>query len=122
LGLGWFGLSYILGTLAFFLIVGIKCAPVYLNQMKIKRDVHRVATDPENAGLDAGGVRRALSRFWDIDSIDYLGFADVKLAKTQRGKALTYDYEVLVPLFYNIDLHWEFTAEEPMAGGGGAAG
>jgi hypothetical protein len=115
-GLGWFGLMFVFGTIALVSIVTVKSFPVYMNQMKISRAVHRVAVDPEMANAELPNIRRALSRYWAIDNIDTLGFQDVKLERTNRGKALTYEYEVRVPLFYNISLLFEFVGNETMAG------
>ena len=117
-GVGWFGLMFIFGTIAIVSIVTIKSFPVYMNEMKIKRAVSRVAADPELASAEALGVRRALSRYWDIESIDSLGFDDVKLVRTDRGKVLQYDYQVVVPLFYNVSLLFDFQGEHSMTRAG----
>ena len=34
-GIGWFGLLFVLGVLGLFAVVGVKCLPIYLNQMKL---------------------------------------------------------------------------------------
>src|SRR5690349_11328743 len=88
-GLGWFGLLFIFAVIGVTSVVVIKSFPVYMNQMKISRDVRRVAQDPEMANADPTAVRRALTRYWDIDNIDTLGFDDVKLVRDEKGgKAL----------------------------------
>ncbi len=71
-GLGWFGLLLVLGLIAFFAIVGVKCLPIYLNQMKIASSVKKVASDPSNARAEVSELRNDLQRYWDIEDIAHL--------------------------------------------------
>ncbi len=114
-GLGWFGLLFVLGVIAFFAIVVVKCLPIYLNQMKIASSINKVAADPENGKAEVVVLRKALQRFWDIEDIDYLAPTEVKVRRTEGGRFLSYEYEAREHLFYNISLVIEFADDVPLS-------
>ncbi|MDD3764236.1 MAG: DUF4845 domain-containing protein [Nevskiales bacterium] len=115
LGLGWFGTLFVLGVIAFFAIVGVKSLPVYLNQMKIASSVSKVAGDPGNGRADVVTLRKELQRYWDIEDINYLQPADVKVKRGKNGRYLSYEYEAREHLFYNISIVFDFAADVPLA-------
>jgi hypothetical protein len=96
-GLGWFGLLFVLGIVAFTAIVVVKCLPIYLNQMKIASSVSKVASD-----------------FWDIEDIKYLQPRDIKVKRTANGRFLSYEYEARERLFYNISIVIDFAEDVPL--------
>lgn len=108
LGLGWFGMLFVLGTIAFVAIIVVKVGPMYLNQMKVASSVHKVAADPENGKQEVGQLRRDLQRYWDIETINYLEPRDINVKRTQQGRFLSYEYEAREHLFYNIFIAVEF--------------
>lgn len=113
-GMGWFGLLFLFAVLGLFAIVGAKTLPLYLNQMKITSSVKKVASEPSNASAEAGELRKALQRFWDIESIDTLEPKDIKIKRTEQGRFLSYDYEARTHLFYNISLVLHFKEDAPL--------
>jgi hypothetical protein len=117
-GIGWFGLLFVFGMIAFVVTIGLRCTPIYLNQMKIAKAIHNVANNRDLAGEENGQIYTSLSRYWDIDLIDNLAFKDVKINRTDRGKTLSYKYEARAPLFYNISIVIDFQDSVPMVGGG----
>ncbi|HEX4871238.1 MAG TPA: DUF4845 domain-containing protein [Nevskiaceae bacterium] len=119
-GLGWFGLLIVFGLIALFAIVGIKSFPLYMNQFTLAGAVNGVANDPELANADAGRVRTALQRRWDIDDIKLITPKDVKIKRVDGGRVLSYDYEARTHLFYNVFLVFQFKDEVRLRGTGGA--
>lgn len=114
-GLGWFGLLFVLGIIAFAAIVAVKTMPMYLNQMKVTSAVNKIAADPDNANADPASIRSDLQRFWDIDDVQYLAVSDVKIKRSERGRFISYDYEARERLFYNIYIVIHFAADVPLA-------
>lgn len=114
-GLGWLGLLFVLAIIAFVAIVVTKMAPIYLNQMKIASAVSRLASAPDNGMADARAIRNDLQSFWDIDDVQYLNVADVRIKRTERGRFISYDYEARERLFYNIYIVIHFADDVPLA-------
>ena len=107
-GIGWFNLLFLFFVLGVFSVVGVKSLPIYLNQMKIASSLSKVAMDPANANAEPAALRKALQRYWDIESIDSLTPSDIKIKRTEQGRFLSYDYEARTDLFYNISLLFHF--------------
>ncbi|WP_370309006.1 DUF4845 domain-containing protein [Sinimarinibacterium flocculans] len=114
-GLGWFGLLFVLGVIAFTAIVVVKCLPIYLNQMKIASSISKVASDPSNGRAELHELRRDLQRFWDIEDINYLQPRDIKVKRTANGRFLSYEYEARERLFYNISIVIDFQDDVQLA-------
>lgn len=109
---GFIKLFFIFGSIALVAIVGLKLFPLYSNQFKVAKAVKSTATE---GSIDPAQVRRAMEKRWDIESIDYLNWKDVKIERAgDGGGALVYDYEARTHLFYNIDLVLTFKGREPV--------
>jgi hypothetical protein len=114
-GIGMFGFIGLMGLIGFFALVTMKVVPLYLNQMKVSKSVHQVAQDPDNADKDPHWIYDRLERRWDVEDTKLIDSKEVKLVKLKDGRrALTYDYDARVNLFYNIYVVVNFKAEEPM--------
>ena len=118
-GLGLFGLIFVFAVIGFVALIVMRCWPIYLNQMKIAKAIHNVASDGDAASAqDSTGLYRPLEKYWDIDSNDTLDYKKVKLIRSDRGRAISYKYEARTPLFYNISLLMEFEDTVPVTGDG----
>lgn len=113
-GLTLISLLLVLGLIAFFATLTIKLLPLYLNQMKIARALEGVAADPEVSASDAANIRLHLQRRWIIELIDYVKPEDIKIRRNNEGRAMVYDYDARVNLFYNIDVVVHFSDAVPL--------
>jgi hypothetical protein len=117
-GLGLFGMIFLLALIGFVALVVIKCMPLYLNQMTITRDLNEVAKQANTSGseIDPVDVRRAIERRWDVDYVSQLEPKDIKIGGTDKGMAISYDYEARAHLFYNVYLVIHFAEDIPLHG------
>lgn len=113
-GLGWFGLLFLFGTIAFFAIIAVKVGPIFMNHGTVSRVVSTVAN--QSSPNDAAAIRRTLESRWAIDYIDHLDHRDVKIRNTPKGKALVYEYAPEVNLFYNVFVVVKFKGEHLLKG------
>ena len=118
-GLGWFGLLFVFGTIAFFAIIAVKVGPIYLNHMTVVKIVKGVADNPDHANAPPDQLRIALQRRWDIDYVKHLEAKDIKIKRGAKGRALAYNYNVEVNFFYNVFVVVKFKDEFPMKLGSG---
>lgn len=116
LGLGLWGLLFVLAVGGFSALVLVKCIPIYLNEASVTRAVHDVASKSSSSGgeVDIAAVRDSLQRRWDIDYISRLQPKDIQVVHDQRGVLLSYDYEAREHLFYNIYIVIHFAEEVPV--------
>ncbi|TDU25866.1 uncharacterized protein DUF4845 [Panacagrimonas perspica] len=120
-GMGWFGLTFLFGTIAFFAIIVIKVGPLYLNQGNVIKVVKGVADSPDYANASPQEIRTTLERRWDIDYINQIDDKDVKIKRSANGRMLSYDYEARVNLFYNVFVVIHFKDDFVMKQGSGDA-
>lgn len=120
-GLGWFGLLFVFGTIAFFAIIAIKVGPLYMNHATVIKVVKGVADNPDYANASPHEIRTTLERRWDIDYITQLDDKNVKIKRSAKGRMLSYDYEARVNLFYNVFVVVHFKDDFPMKPGSGDA-
>lgn len=114
-GLGWFGLLFVFGVIAFTAIVGLKCFPIYMNQFKLSSVLNKVASSGLPVTDDGGAaIRRELGNFWDIEDITRITPKDIKIKRSDRGRFMAYDYEAKEKLFYNIYIVIHFKGEVKM--------
>lgn len=116
-GLGLFGLIFLLALIGFIALVTIKCLPLYLNEMSIRRDLHEIASQLASGGsdLDVEEVRRTIQHRWDIDYITQLEPKDIAITKNgAMGVTMAYDYEARTNLFSNVFIVIHFTDVIPV--------
>jgi len=120
-GLGWFGLLFVFGTIAFFAIIAIKVGPLYLNHANVMKIVAGVAENEDYANASPQEIRSTLQKRWDVDYINQIEAKDVKIKRGAKGRMLSYDYEARVNLFYNVFVVLHFKDDFVMKQGTGDA-
>ena len=117
-GAGLIGLAYVFGTMGFFIMIGLKVYPIYLNEMKLTRAVKSVAAEIE-VNADAGSTRtkEALQRWWNVEDIEKIKPNEVKIVNKPGGRVMTYDYWNETELIKGVFLSFHFNKEYPLGGG-----
>lgn len=115
-GLGLFGFIFVLSLIGFVALVTIKTVPLYLNQLTLKRDLNEVANQVNSSGseIEIGELRRDVEKRFDIDYITQLEAKDIKIARTDTGMTMGYDYEARANLFSNIFIVIHFKENIPL--------
>ena len=110
-GIGWL---FVLILIASGALVGLKLIPVYLGNMTIASVLDDMAQGGKSYG-STGAVEAVIVRRLNINDVDQAGLDDILVSRTGRIYNVTIDYEVRVPLVYNIDflLTFENRAEVP---------
>ncbi|MCC2655906.1 MAG: hypothetical protein K0Q76_1014 [Panacagrimonas sp.] len=118
-GLGWFGMVFVFGTIAFFAIIAVKVGPIYMNHMTVMKIVGGVAKNADYADAPPQEIRSTLERRWDIDYVKYIDDKDIKIKRGKSGRMLSYDYAAEVNLFYNVFVVVKFKDDFAMKPGSG---
>ncbi len=113
-GATFWSLMFFLAVFGFFLFLGFKLLPVYLDDFKVSSAMDSLAKQSDIGAMSKAGVAEALRKRFDIDSVTSV---DVNryLKVEQRGpkKIIRLDYQVTVPLMLNVSalLDFEHTRE-----------
>jgi len=95
-------------VLVLLAVLGMKVAPVYIDDATIKKNLVAVANDSTLQNANASQVRMAYIKRAQIDSITAVSAKDIKITKDKGKLVLSANYSVEVPLVHNISLKFDF--------------
>jgi hypothetical protein len=100
-GLGWVIILLLIG---FFILLGLKIIPAYMNNYKVTSVLESLKTDPELVGIGPGRVRKALLKRLDINMVSDLEPDDILIEKIGNALKVTVDYETRKSFTKDIDI------------------
>lgn len=106
--IGWL---MVLGLIAFFTLIVLRLAPMYLEYTKVVSVLESLQNEPGITRKQKSEIRRLIARRFDVNDVREL---DPKQAViVQKGNTLTVkmDYEKRTNMFGNIDLVAKFNKE-----------
>ena len=114
-GMTMWGVAMAMGLIAFFTLLFLKLMPPYLENFKIQTALRGIASESGAGSRSRDELSRALQKRFDIDDVSRVDLRTdfIVQPRGQNGKLLRIEYEVVVPLVYNISalLQFENTAE-----------
>lgn len=102
------GFVLILVPVAFFIYVGMKMAPAYIEAFSVGDALGSLRKEAEIQERSPGDIYNLLRKRFDINNISSVQKEDVKILKTGKDVTVKVDYEARVPLVENIDLVMSF--------------
>lgn len=102
-GMTMWSLMFMLGTLAFFLFIGFKLFPPYMDDFKVKSALESLGRQPEAGTMTVPEIKEAIRKRLEIDSADNFDLNN-SLTVTSRGrtKVIRINYESVTPMMFNI--------------------
>ena len=98
---------------------GIRVSPLYLNYMKVVHSLDSVASEVSNDGQSADGLRNAVDKHFQIESVDYPDKKDLKISRVGNVWQIEANYDDQSPLFANIAILITFDKIVKLKSGGG---
>jgi len=114
--IGWLILMI---PVAIVFYAGIRVSPLYLNYMKVVHSLDSVATELNNEGQTADGLRTAVDKHFQIESVDYPDKKDLKITRVNNVWQIEANYDDQSPLFSNIAILITFDKIVKLKSGGG---
>jgi hypothetical protein len=105
--------------IAIVFYAGIRLSPLYLNYMKVTHSLEAVATEVSNDGQTADGLRNAVDKHFQIESVDYPDKKDLKITRVNNVWQIEANYDDQSPLFANIAILITFDKIVKLKSGGG---
>jgi len=100
-GLGWVIILLLIG---FFILLGLKIIPVYMNNYKVTSVLEGLKTDPELVGIGPARIRKTLLKRLDINMITELEQEDILIEKLGNALKVSVDYETRKSFTKDIDI------------------
>lgn len=111
-GLGWVIVLLLIG---FFILLGLKIIPVYLNNYKVTSVLESLPNDPEMIGLGPGRLRKMVVRRLDINMVK-LEPDDILIEKVGNALRVTVGFETHKKFTKDIDIviYYDKSVEVPL--------
>ena len=112
-GIGW---VIVLMLIGFFILLGLKIIPAYMNNYKVTSVLESLPNDPELVGIGPGRLRKALLKRLDINMVSDLEKDDILIEKVGNALRVTIDFETRKSLTKNMSLviYYENSVEVPL--------
>lgn len=110
-GLTFWGYVVILAILGFFVLIGLKLTPIYLEYSRVHQQIESLK---EEGGLEAKAavqVKKQLLRRFSIDDIE-IPADEIKLEKKERQVKLQMEWERRTNIVGNVDALVTFKIDE----------
>ena len=108
-GMTFWSLLFVLGVLAFFLFIGFKLFPPYLDDFKLKSALDSLVKQPDVGSLSKAALADSLRKRIDIDNIGYVDPGkDLSLENRGRVRVIRVRYQPVIPLMFNVSALLEF--------------
>ena len=110
-GLTFWGYVVILAILGFFVLIGLKLTPIYLEYSRVHQQIESLK---EEGGLEAKAavqVKKQLLRRFSIDDIE-IPADEIKIEKKERQVKLQIEWERRTNIVGNVDALVTFKIDE----------
>jgi len=118
-GVTFLGWMILMLPMAIVFYAGIRLTPVILNYMKVRHTLDAVASEVPNEGQTADGIRNAVSKHFQIDSLDYPSDKDLKIVRENNIWTIEANYEDQAPLFLDMSILITFDKKVKLKSSGG---
>ncbi len=108
-GMTMWSLLFVLAVLGFFLFLGFKLFPPYLDDFKVKSALDSLAKQSDVGALSKAAMTESLRRRFDIDNIHGVDVGKYLVVEMRgRTKMIRLNYQAVVPLMFNVSALLEF--------------
>jgi Tfp pilus assembly major pilin PilA len=99
----------VLGILVFFILIGIKMVPTYLENYSIKQVLANMENDRKVRTMSAAEMKKSFLKRLKINSVYEFDRNSIKIKKEKFGTRFSVDYEIRKPIAGNVSIVMEFS-------------
>lgn len=103
-GLTMISIVAILMLIAFFVLLTLKIGPIYLNHFKVTDSLASMEADQYIQSQSKPQIKQLLLNRFDINMVDYVTKDEITVEKRGDYVKVAVSYEVVKPLFGNLDV------------------
>ena len=101
-GLSFISLLVVLALAVFFVLIGIKMVPTYLQNFSIREVLSSVQADRASRGMSRHQLQDNILRRFSINGVYNFPKDEIKFTNTKKGLHIAVDYEVRKPIAGNV--------------------
>ena len=99
----------VLGILVFFILIGIKMVPTYLENYSIKQVLANMENDRKVRTMSPAEMKKSFLKRLKINSVYEFDRKWIKIKKEKLGTRFAVDYEIRKPVAGNVSIVMEFS-------------
>ena len=108
-GFSKLGLIALLAVAGFFLLCAFRLAPAYLDDRYIQQALRSLGDGVDNPNeMSDRDIRKKIDAFFAVNNVRTKSAKDLEIIREDDRTLVYMDYEVRVPLIYNIDVVMSF--------------
>ena len=107
-GLTFISLVFILGLIAFFVLLGLKIGPIYLDHSKVVSVLAEIEKSPDIEQQSEAQIRDSLSKRFNMNYVNDVTQDDITVTKHGNYLKMAIEYEVVRKIAGNLSVLVEF--------------
>ena len=107
-GLTFISLVFVLGLIAFFVLLGLKIGPIYLDHSKVVSALAEIEKTPDIEEQSEAQIRDSLSKRFNINYVYDVTQDDITVTKQGNYLKVAIEYEVVRKIAGNLSVLVEF--------------
>jgi len=107
-GLTFISLVFVLGLIAFFVLLGLKIGPIYLDHSKVVNALAEIEKTPDIEEQSEAQIRDSLNKRFNINYVYDVTQDNIKVTKYQNYLRVAIEYEVVKKIAGNLSVLVEF--------------
>jgi hypothetical protein len=107
-GLTFISLIFVLGLIAFFVLLGLKIGPIYLNHSKVVSTLVELKKTTGIEDQSETEIRDSLSKRFNINYVDDVTQKDIIITRHENYLKVVIAYEVVTNIVGNLSVLVEF--------------
>lgn len=107
-GLTFISLVFVLGLIAFFVLLGLKIGPIYLDHSKVVSALAEVEKTPDIEEQSEAEIRDSLSKRFNINYVEDVTQKDITITRHGNYLKVLIEYEVVKKIAGNLSVLVEF--------------
>ncbi|MGR8999960.1 MAG: DUF4845 domain-containing protein [Gammaproteobacteria bacterium] len=107
-GLTFISLVFFLGLIAFFVLLGLKIGPIYLDHMKVTNALAEIKKTPDIETKSANEIRENLNKRFNMNYVYDVTQDDITVVKQGNYLKVIIEYEVVKKIAGNLSVLVEF--------------
>jgi hypothetical protein len=108
-GLTFISLVFVLGLIAFFVLLGLKIGPIYLDHMKVANALAELEKSADIVTKSEDEVRDGLNKRFNMNYVYDVTQDDIKVVKYGKYLKVSIEYEVVKKIAGNLSVLVEFS-------------
>jgi hypothetical protein len=103
-GLTFISLVFILGLIAFFVLLGLKIGPIYLNHSKVVSTLSELKRTPDIEYQSEPEIRNSLSKRFNINYVNDVTQENITITRHENYLKIVIEYEVVKNIAGNLSV------------------